>query len=165
MIFWNPSNLTKHYQKHPCGACKNCWASTLGGPSPIPSAVYERVSLASEADAWLSFQARYREDSTSPENTYKYFLTGKMVFSAVELPRNEIRTCYRIHVKEGNHELGTTLNDHIAIVKKIARKRDNEFGKMYGFKRVTPTQANRTNLTRMEYETLKKSTKSHLENR
>ncbi len=165
MLFWNPSNLKKHYQKHPCGACKNCWSSSLSTQSPIPQALYERISRESERDAWLSFRARYKETPTSPEKPCKYFLTGKMIFSAVEAPGDEIRTCYRIHTKDGNHQLGTTLLDHINIVKKIARKRDNEFGKMHGFNRISPSQTNRTELTTKEYERLKRTAVSQLENK
>lgn len=164
MLFWNPNNLFKHYQKHPCGDCKHCWGLALGVQSPIPQNLYDQTSRDSEKDAWLSFRARYKEDSMSIEKPCKYFLSGKMIFTAVELPGNEIRTCYRIHPKEGNHQPGDNLVDHINIIKKIARKRNNEFGKMYGFKRVTPTQTNRTNLTDQEYERLKHAARSQLEN-
>ena len=132
---------------------------------PISEALYEKISCDSENDAWLRFQARYRETSTSEEKQCKYFLTGKMIFAAAETTKNEIHTCYRIHSKEGVHHLGNTLSDHINIVKKIARKKDNEFGKMYGFKRVSPAQKNQTELKAKEYEILKRCAKSQLENK
>jgi len=165
MLFWNPRNLRKHYQKHPLGNCRNCWASALSTPPPITLSQYEYVSRTAEWNAWLSFEAKYREDSTSREKKCKYFLTEKLILSVVELPHYEIQTSYRVHRNQNTHDIGTTLEDYKAFIIKLGRKKDNEFEvKIYKIRQVVTTQKNLTNLTVKEYNLLSATAISRLGN-
>jgi len=119
---WDSAKLLRHYQKHPCGQCLTCWQQALdqprGGP-PIPLPDYAKAADSTLQAPWFAFAADYSEASWQPLEKTEYYVDKRMLVTVVQKEQDRIKTCFRAHSWEGQHDLETSVDARIRLIERF----------------------------------------------